>query len=149
MPGVGSGKLRCLKNTCIRNLRDPADAKLALMLLHHVRRRMSLHAWKATFQFQASFLCQSNEMHFSGCIISHIVMRGGDKNATCSPSWEKCNLQVVFVLDIHTRYNLPSSCIQESTLEDCCDPVTAIFPGGEILVTRRTSKSSRVSVVPT
>ena len=37
---------------------------------------------------------------------------------------------------------------RNSTLEDCCDPVTAIFPGGEILVTRRTSKSSRVSVVP-
>jgi len=50
-------------------------------ILHITR---SSDVWKATLQYQTSFLGQgSNETRFSGCIVLHMVMRDLDK----IPTW--------------------------------------------------------------
>ena len=103
----------------------------------------SLHVWKATLTKKISFLGQgSNETHFSGCMISHMVISDLDKIAAWSSSGENA----IFTASLYTTSvcatTSPVFVSRNFMLWDYCDFAAATFPESEILRTCRASVSS-------
>jgi len=153
VPGVCSSSFQNLKNRHIRNLQDPVDARLGVILNPQVKMpptTRSLHVRKATLTFSRPG--GSNETHFSECMISHRMTTSDlDKIATRLSSGENAIFKRHHCTQhLYALRLFPSICIQEFNVVRIVAIFAAVtFPEGEILRICRASVSSSVFIVLT